>query len=217
MGEELKQLNPDDPAARDASVKRLRQLLTDGRVPDDLRRDIEDAYDHLAPDDAPDPGVAVRSSATAEDTAQFSFASMFESRLNVAGKPQLIDAVKRCGVDVRRASAVLSPKAASSRSRHPRVRFPSERSSPWILPRRACPRRRWPRSSCRSRRAVRRACLAVPWRPDGAGRSDRSLPRALRAHRTRRTRARAVRSDSARLDPDEGPARRDLIRPHRAA
>ncbi|HEY6827039.1 MAG TPA: phosphoenolpyruvate synthase [Gemmatimonadaceae bacterium] len=96
IADELKHLDADDPAALEASAKRLRQLITDGTVPGDLRREIENAYDHLAPDEAPDPRVAVRSSATAEDTAQFSFAGMFESFLNVAGKAQLIDAVKRC-------------------------------------------------------------------------------------------------------------------------
>jgi len=93
---ELKALDADDPAALEASAKRLRQIILDGRVPDDLCREIEEAYDHIAPDEAPDPLVAVRSSATAEDTAQFSFAGMFESFLNVSGKAQLIDAVKRC-------------------------------------------------------------------------------------------------------------------------
>jgi len=93
---ELKHLDADDPAALEASAKRLRQLITEGTVPGDLRQEIENAYDHLAPDEAPDPRVAVRSSATAEDTAQFSFAGMFESFLNVSGKAQLIDAVKRC-------------------------------------------------------------------------------------------------------------------------
>jgi pyruvate,water dikinase len=93
---ELKQLDVDDPAALEASARRLRQLIVDGTVPDELGREIEDAYDRIAPDEAPDPQVAVRSSATAEDTAQFSFAGMFESFLNVSGKPQLIDAVKRC-------------------------------------------------------------------------------------------------------------------------
>ena len=96
IADELKHLDADDPAALEASAKRLRQLITDGTVPGDLRREIENAYDHLAPDEAPDPRVAVRSSATAEDTAQFSFAGMFESFLNVSGKAQLIDAVKRC-------------------------------------------------------------------------------------------------------------------------
>ena len=96
VADELKRLDADDPAALEESAKRLRELVVDGRLPDELRREIEDAYDHLAPDEAPDPLVAVRSSATAEDTAQFSFAGMFESFLNVSGKMELIDAVKRC-------------------------------------------------------------------------------------------------------------------------
>src|SRR5262249_14135592 len=43
-----------------------------------------------------DGRVAVRSSATAEDTEQASFAGMFESFLNVAGHDALIDRVKAC-------------------------------------------------------------------------------------------------------------------------
>ena len=48
-------VNADDPAALNRGAKSLRQLILDGRVPDDLRREIEDAYEHLAPDEAPDP------------------------------------------------------------------------------------------------------------------------------------------------------------------
>ena len=53
------------------------------------------AYDRLAEDGADVP-VAVRSSATAEDTASASFAGMNETFLNVRGKDAVIDAVKRC-------------------------------------------------------------------------------------------------------------------------
>src|SRR5262249_30413031 len=62
---------------------------------DHLRAAIEQAYEELVNND-PKARVAVRSSATAEDTAQFSFAGLFESFLNVSGKEELIDRVKAC-------------------------------------------------------------------------------------------------------------------------
>jgi pyruvate, water dikinase len=92
---ELKHLQPDDPAELDRAAATLRRLILDGLMPDDLRAQIERAYDALAGEQK-NLRVAVRSSATAEDTAQASFAGMFESFLNVVGKPALIDAVKAC-------------------------------------------------------------------------------------------------------------------------
>jgi pyruvate,water dikinase len=92
---ELKRINVDDPAALDASATALRQIILGGKLPDALRFAIEEAYDRLAKG-AAHARVAVRSSATAEDTAQFSFAGMFESFLNISGKTALIDAVKAC-------------------------------------------------------------------------------------------------------------------------
>lgn len=93
---ELARIDPDDPAALNRSSTALRRLILDGTVPDGLRAAIEQAYDALAKDQTLCRRVAVRSSATAEDTAQFSFAGMFESFLNVSGKVALIEAVKGC-------------------------------------------------------------------------------------------------------------------------
>jgi pyruvate,water dikinase len=93
---ELKRIDSDDPAVLDRSAAALRQIILGGSVPDSLRLAIEQAYDALAKDQAPRGRVAVRSSATAEDTAQFSFAGMFESFLNVSGKAALVEAVKAC-------------------------------------------------------------------------------------------------------------------------
>jgi pyruvate,water dikinase len=93
---ELKRIDPDDPAALDRSAAALRQIILGGTVPDSLRLAIEQAYDALTKDQATRGRVAVRSSATAEDTAQFSFAGMFESFLNVFGSAALLEAVKAC-------------------------------------------------------------------------------------------------------------------------
>src|ERR1051325_10740912 len=44
----LKHIDPDNPAALESTAKRLRQLILDGTVPDDLRTEIEQAYAALA-------------------------------------------------------------------------------------------------------------------------------------------------------------------------
>lgn len=92
----IKNIDPDDPAALERSASALRQTILAGTVPDSLRGAIESAYDWLTKDETSRRRVAVRSSATAEDTAQFSFAGMFESFLNVSGKPAVIESVKAC-------------------------------------------------------------------------------------------------------------------------
>lgn len=93
---ELARLNADDPNALDASAARLRSMILGANVPEALRRTMESAYDGLVHDGGGDTRVAVRSSATAEDTAQFSFAGMFESFLNVVGREEFIKQVKAC-------------------------------------------------------------------------------------------------------------------------
>ena len=93
---ELKGIAPDDTAALSKVSSSLREVIDGGTMPDGLRAAIEAAYGALVGPGATRPRVAVRSSATAEDTAQFSFAGMFESFLNIAGPDELVDAVKKC-------------------------------------------------------------------------------------------------------------------------
>ncbi|MGH7615941.1 MAG: PEP/pyruvate-binding domain-containing protein, partial [Gemmatimonadaceae bacterium] len=96
VGAELATLNADDPTALDRASARLRASIADGEVPDDMLHEILTAYRSLVGTGPAVGRVAVRSSATAEDTAQFSFAGMFESFLNVTGEDGLIEAVKAC-------------------------------------------------------------------------------------------------------------------------
>ncbi|HEY8470660.1 MAG TPA: phosphoenolpyruvate synthase [Longimicrobiales bacterium] len=93
----LERLDVDDPVQLQRTAESLRSLIRRARVPRDVRAAILDAYralsEHAGVDEA---FVAVRSSATVEDTAQFSFAGMFESFLNVRGGDELIRRVKDC-------------------------------------------------------------------------------------------------------------------------
>src|SRR5690606_34803026 len=66
-------------------------------VPEDVRREIEEAYRELGSrEGVEDLAVAVRCSATVEDTAQYSFAGMFQSFLNVRGAGALSERVGDC-------------------------------------------------------------------------------------------------------------------------
>jgi len=74
--------------------EKARKLLLDAKFPLDLQTEISDAYVRLY--EGRDLAVAVRSSATAEDLANASFAGQHDSFLNIKGTMPLIYAVKCC-------------------------------------------------------------------------------------------------------------------------
>ncbi|MBI3597825.1 MAG: phosphoenolpyruvate synthase [Nitrospirae bacterium] len=75
---------------------KIRQAIVSASLPAELEQAIADAYDHLS-DQARGPlDVAVRSSATAEDLPDASFAGQQETYLNVQGQRALLEACKRC-------------------------------------------------------------------------------------------------------------------------
>ncbi|MBA4149518.1 MAG: phosphoenolpyruvate synthase [Verrucomicrobia bacterium] len=73
----------------------IRQQILSAKLPDDLQTAIIDAYHSLTNHSAPLPDVAVRSSATAEDLPDASFAGQQETYLNVQGHTALLEACKR--------------------------------------------------------------------------------------------------------------------------
>jgi pyruvate,water dikinase len=76
---------------------RIRQAIHGGRFPGGLQDEIRDAYrklsKHKKVKEAP---VAVRSSATAEDLPEASFAGQLESYLNVRGDEEVLAACQKC-------------------------------------------------------------------------------------------------------------------------
>jgi pyruvate,water dikinase len=74
-----------------------RNLFLKGQFPDPVAASIRWAYGVMARgNDARPPPVAVRSSATAEDLPDASFAGQQETYLNVRGEEALLDACRRC-------------------------------------------------------------------------------------------------------------------------
>ncbi len=76
--------------------KRVRNLILHAKMPDKLAEEIANSYEKLAQKYGKDPDVAVRSSATAEDLPDASFAGQQETYLNVRGAKQVIDYVQKC-------------------------------------------------------------------------------------------------------------------------
>ncbi|MBN1382952.1 MAG: phosphoenolpyruvate synthase [Deltaproteobacteria bacterium] len=76
--------------------QQIRNLIYNIEFPDDLKKEILEAYGKLCDEYGEDTDVAVRSSATAEDLPDASFAGQQETFLNIRGEAALIDACKRC-------------------------------------------------------------------------------------------------------------------------
>ena len=75
---------------------RVRRLIHSLEFPRDIIEDIVKAYRKLCKEYGEDTDVAVRSSATAEDLPNASFAGQQETYLNIRGEYALIQSCKRC-------------------------------------------------------------------------------------------------------------------------
>ena len=75
---------------------RARALILEASFPEDLDRAIRDAYARLCEQYGSNTDVAIRSSATAEDLPDASFAGQHETYLNVHGVSAVLDACKKC-------------------------------------------------------------------------------------------------------------------------
>ncbi len=76
--------------------EKTRNIIRNAEFPDDLRAAIIEAYRKMEEEYGEGVDVAVRSSATAEDLPDASFAGQQETYLNIRGPEALIDACKRC-------------------------------------------------------------------------------------------------------------------------
>lgn len=92
----LDRLKPDDVQSLRACGQDVRQAITAADLPADLQASIVEAYDQLSGGPEQSLDVAVRSSATAEDLPDASFAGQQETYLNVQGRAQLLETCKRC-------------------------------------------------------------------------------------------------------------------------
>lgn len=94
----LSGLDTGNMHALEKAGREVRDLIMSAKFPEDLEQAIYTAYDQLADElnlTHAELDVAVRSSATAEDLPDASFAGQQESYLNIHGKHNLLEAIKK--------------------------------------------------------------------------------------------------------------------------
>ena len=96
IGELLKGLDTNDIASLQERGSEIRQSIIAAELPEDLQKAITEAYKKLSKERGVPVDVAVRSSATAEDLPDASFAGQQETYLNVQGRVALLESCKRC-------------------------------------------------------------------------------------------------------------------------
>lgn len=96
-----------DPAALEAASAAIRDLFAAGKIPEEIAVGIAEGYAALSrPDAEGQISVAVRSSATAEDLPEASFAGQQDTFLNVRGDSAVLEAVKQCWASLWTARAI---------------------------------------------------------------------------------------------------------------
>jgi pyruvate,water dikinase len=93
----------DDLARR---ARRARDIVAGAALPDELADEIRAACAQLRAEYGEAVTLAVRSSATAEDAPEASFAGQHETFLNVAGDARVLDAVRLCFASLFRDRAI---------------------------------------------------------------------------------------------------------------
>ncbi len=107
----LDELDVDDGAALDRAAKHVQERIRGAAIPNEIRAAVVEGYRELGRRIGEEhPWVAVRSSATAEDTAKFSFAGMHTSFLDVRGEDAVVDAVRDCWASAYGARALFYRK-----------------------------------------------------------------------------------------------------------
>ncbi len=102
----LAELDTSSAGALEGASKRISQIFSSVPIPAELSGEILAAYTALSGTGLPDAAVAVRSSATAEDLPEASFAGQQETYLNVRGADQLHEAVRKCWASLWTARAI---------------------------------------------------------------------------------------------------------------
>jgi pyruvate, water dikinase len=122
----LKKIDVDETEDLTEKAKKIREIIINSKMPEKLEKEILEAYDHFninleelkgAPEalailkSGREPVfVSVRSSATAEDLDDASFAGQQDSFINIKGNPELIDKVKRCFASIFTARSIFYRK-----------------------------------------------------------------------------------------------------------
>jgi len=96
----------DDADILRGAEKKAKKIIMDAKIPQDIEKSIRSKYKDLCKKEGYEVFVAVRSSATAEDLPDASFAGQQDTFLNMKGEQTVIDAVKKCWASLYGARAI---------------------------------------------------------------------------------------------------------------
>ncbi len=97
INELLGEVDVDDSEGLSETGEKVRNMILEAEMPAEVREDILEAYRELSDrSQEPDVSVAVRSSATAEDMPDASFAGQQDTYLNVSGEEELLENIQKC-------------------------------------------------------------------------------------------------------------------------
>ncbi|MCD4666285.1 phosphoenolpyruvate synthase [archaeon] len=119
----LSKINIEDSTGLGEISEEIEEVILNSEIPIEIQKEIKDAYDHLnvnidvykmAGESALNmikagrdlPYVAVRSSATAEDLPEASFAGQQATYLNIRGSNNVVDSVRKCWASLFTARAI---------------------------------------------------------------------------------------------------------------
>lgn len=103
----LAEIDPDDVACVDRVSARIRAAIESRDASDDMHGMLRDAYDTLMSRFPAEVPVAVRSSATAEDLPDASFAGQQDTYLWLTGYPAVREHVRRCWASLYTSRAIV--------------------------------------------------------------------------------------------------------------
>ena len=106
INKELASIDRTSDQSLTEASERIRELFEKCSIPSDLKKDVVDSYKKLFKGDKTEGFVAVRSSATAEDLPDASFAGQQETYLNVHGEEDLFDKIRKCWSSLFTARAI---------------------------------------------------------------------------------------------------------------
>ncbi len=104
---EALKVDVNDPAALNAAADKAKRLVLEAKVPKDIEKDVRNRYQEMCKREGKEVFVAVRSSATAEDLPDASFAGQQETFLNMLGEDQVFEAVQKCWASLYGARAIF--------------------------------------------------------------------------------------------------------------
>ncbi|MEM7818150.1 MAG: PEP/pyruvate-binding domain-containing protein, partial [Candidatus Aenigmatarchaeota archaeon] len=104
----LDRTNVDDAEELEKNTEKIREMIRNAPMPKDIEKEIIEAYKKLSKiEGGKNIFVVARSSATAEDIKEASFAGQQETILNISGYENVLSAVKKCWASLFTARATF--------------------------------------------------------------------------------------------------------------